>query len=123
MCTEENPCLVDINDNDWNLDHPLGWKTVNFLENVSNLKFETLQQGQERIEDTLAMLDSAPQTAEDEGAKELAAKQHAIWIAKFLNNSWSKNVTAEMNAFEEDTKGDGILQFHIFLHENIGHAN
>jgi hypothetical protein len=69
------------------------------------LKFETLQQEQERIEDSLAMLDSAPQTAEDEGTKELASKQHAIWIAKLLDNSWLENVTAEMNAFEEDTKG------------------
>lgn len=51
------------------------------------------------------MLDSAPQTAEDEGTKELASKQHAIWIAKLLDNSWLENVTAEMNAFEEDTKG------------------
>ncbi len=75
------------------------------------MKFEALQQEQERIEDSLAMLDSTPQTAEDEGAKELVSKQRAIWIAKLLDDSWLENVTTEMNAFEEDTRA---MEFSIF---------
>jgi hypothetical protein len=79
-----------------------------------------LKQERERIDDTLAMLDEAPQTADQDGAKELASKQHSMWISELLDNSWSDTVTAEMNAFEEDTKGDGILQWYIFLRENMG---
>jgi len=92
-------------------DHPLRWKTVKLLENFSDMKFETILQERERIDDTLAMLDEAPQADDDEGARELASKQHAMWIAELLNNSWSDSVAAEMNAFEEETRGDGILQF------------
>jgi hypothetical protein len=79
-----------------------------------------LQQERERIDDTLAMLDEAPQTANEDGAKELASKQHLMWISELLDNSWSDSVTTEMNAFEEETKGDGILQWYVFLRENMG---
>jgi hypothetical protein len=43
-----------------------------------------------------------------------------MWISELLDNSWSDTVTAEMNAFEEETKGDGILQWYLFLRENMG---
>jgi len=66
------------------------------------MKFETNLQERERIDDTLAMLDEAPQADDDEGARELASKQHAMWIAELLNNSWSDSVAAEMNPFEEE---------------------
>jgi hypothetical protein len=79
-----------------------------------------LKQERERVDDTLAMLEEAPQTADQDGAKELASKQHSMWIAELLDNSWSDTVIAEMNAFEEDTTSDGILQWYIFLHENMG---
>jgi hypothetical protein len=29
-------------------------------------------------------------------------------------------VASEMNAFEEETSGDGILMYYVFLRENIG---
>ncbi len=45
-----------------------------------------------------------------------------MWIAELLDNRWSDSVTVEMYTFEEETKGDGILQWYVFLHENIGHA-
>jgi hypothetical protein len=38
-----------------------------------------------------------------------------MWIAELLDNSWSETVIAEMNAFDEDNKGNGILQFYIFF--------
>jgi hypothetical protein len=34
------------------------------------------------------MLDTAPQTKDDESAKELASIQHSMWIAELLDNSW-----------------------------------
>jgi hypothetical protein len=43
-----------------------------------------------------------------------------MWISELLDNSWSNTVTAEMNAFEEETKGYGILQWYFFLRENMG---
>lgn len=104
------------------LDHPLHWKTVNFLEHFSNLKYETFLQERERIDNILSMLDKAPQYADNDGAKGLASKKHAMWIAELLDNSWSDSVIAEMNAFEEDTKGDGIPQFYVCLRKNIGHT-
>jgi hypothetical protein len=58
-----------------------------------------LKQERERIDDTLALLDDAPQTAGQDGAKKLASKQHSMWISELLDNSWSDTVTAEMNAF------------------------
>jgi hypothetical protein len=79
-----------------------------------------LKQERERVDDTLAMIEEAPQTADQDGAKELASKQHSMWIAELLDNSWSDTVIAEMNAFEEDTTGDGILQWYIFLREHMG---
>lgn len=68
------------------------------------------------------MLNDPPQNANDDGAKELASKQHSMWIAELLDNSWSSNISAEMSAFEEETKGDGILLFYVFLHENAGYT-
>jgi len=69
------------------------------------------------------MLDDIPLTSTDEGAPKLASKQHRTWIAEMLRNSWTSTVASEMNAFEEETQGDGILLFYIFLRENIGFTN
>jgi hypothetical protein len=33
-----------------------------------------------------------PWTKDDDGAPELASKQHSMWIAELLENSWSDNV-------------------------------
>jgi hypothetical protein len=49
------------------------------------------------------MLNDPPITADNEGAKELASKQHSMWFAELLDDSWSANVTTEMSAFEEET--------------------
>lgn len=68
------------------------------------------------------MLDEAPQATNNDGTKELASKQHAMWIAELLENIWSDSVIVEMIFFGDNTKGDGILQFYVFLHENIGHT-
>jgi hypothetical protein len=38
-----------------------------------------------------------------------------MWIAELLENSWSDSVLVEVNAFKEETKGDGILLFYIFF--------
>ncbi len=76
----------------------------------------------ERIDDVLIMLNDPPQNSNDEGVKELASKQHRMWIAELLDNSWSSNVSAKMSAFKEETKGDGILLFYLFLCENIGYT-
>jgi hypothetical protein len=118
--TKELPRPAEIDEDVWTYDHPLRWERVNFLENFNGITFDMLQQERERIDDTLAMLDEAPQAAQDDGAKELASKQHSMWIAELLDNSWSDSVTTEMNAFEEETKGDGILQWYVFLGENMG---
>jgi len=45
-----------------------------------------------------------------------------MWIAELLDNSWSSNISAEMSAFEEETKGDAILLFYVFLRENAGYT-
>ena len=66
------------------------------------------------------MLEVVPVTAEDDGAKDLASKQHGMWIAELLDNSWCKTVSTEMSAYNEETKGDGILTFSIFLREYVG---
>lgn len=68
------------------------------------------------------MLNDPPITADNEGAKELASKQHSMWFAELLDDSWSANVTTEMSAFEEETKRDGILLFYVFLRENVGYT-
>lgn len=77
---------------------------------------------QERERDTLMMLDNPPTTNDDDGAQELASKQHSMWIAELLDNSWSPQVTSDMSAFKEETKGDGILLFYIFLREHLGYT-
>jgi hypothetical protein len=118
--TRELPRPAEIDEDNWDINHPLRWERVNFLENFNGITFEMLKQERERVDDTLAMLDEAPQMADDDGAKELASKQHSMWISELLDNSWSDSVAAEMNAFEEETKGDGILQWYIFLRENMG---
>jgi hypothetical protein len=102
--TRKNPRPVDIPEDQSTLDHPLRWKTVNFLENFSDLKFKTLVQEREHIDDTLSMLDDAPLTSNDKRAQELASKRQAMWLAELLDNSWSDTAIAEMNAFDEDTK-------------------
>ena len=118
--TRELSRPAEIDEDVWEFDHPLRWERINFLENFNGITFDMLKQERERIDDTLAMLNEAPQTADQDGAKELASKQHSMWISELLDNSWSDTVTAEMNAFEEETKGDGILQWYIFLRENMG---
>jgi hypothetical protein len=45
-----------------------------------------------------------------------------MWIAELLDNSWSDQVTSDMSAFEEETKGDGTLLFYIFLWEHLGYT-
>jgi hypothetical protein len=51
------------------------------------LNFEKLVASREQIDDVLTMLDEAPQTKDDEGARELASKQHSMWITEPLDNS------------------------------------
>jgi hypothetical protein len=75
------------------------------------VKYEAIAQERERIDDTLMTLDIPPTASDDDGALELASKQHSMWIAELLDNSWSDQVTSDMSAFNEDTKGDGILMF------------
>jgi hypothetical protein len=67
-------------------------------------------------------LNDPPQNSNDEGVKELASKQHRMWIAELLDNSWSSNVSAEMSAFKEEMKGDRILLFYVFLRKNVGYT-
>jgi hypothetical protein len=61
------------------------------------------------------MLVHVPPYANDNGAQELASKQHRTWIAEMLQNSWMDNVASEMTSFEEETQGDGVLLFYVFL--------
>jgi hypothetical protein len=68
------------------------------------------------------MIDLSPLTKDDDGTKELASKQHSMWITILLHNSWSSQVTSDISAFEEETKEDGCLLFYIFLHENVGYT-
>jgi len=44
-----------------------------------------LAQEHERIDDALMMLDNPPTTNDDDGAQELASKQHSMWIAQLLD--------------------------------------
>jgi hypothetical protein len=71
----------------------------------------------------LEILENVPVNAADDGATELASKQHRAWIAEMLRNSWTSSVASEMNAFDEETQGDGVLLFYIFLCENVGFTN
>jgi hypothetical protein len=99
--TQVNERPEDIPENEWTQDHPLCWQTANFLDNFSAVNFEKLVASREQIDDVLTMLDEAPQTKDDEGARELASKQHSMWIAELLDNSWSDQVTSDVSAFEE----------------------
>jgi hypothetical protein len=38
-------------------------------------------------------------------------KQHHMWILEMLHN----NVASDMNAFEEEAQGNGIIHFYVFL--------
>ncbi len=120
---QENQRPIDIAEEDWTVDHPLRWNTANFLENFNSVTLESLLQEKERIDDTLEILASVPKLATDDGAMELASKQHRTWIADLLWNSWTSNVASEMNAFDEETQGDGVLLFYVFLRENVGFTN
>jgi hypothetical protein len=71
----------------------------------------------------LELLEELPTTREDDGASELASKQHRTWIAELLYASWLPTVVSEMTAFDEETLGDGILLFYVFMRENIGFTN
>jgi hypothetical protein len=119
---QENDRPDEIPEDDWTLNHPLRWQTANFLENFSTVPFEILLQEHERIDDTLMLIAELPSTKDDDGAPELASKQHSMWIAELLENSWSDNVITDMSAFEEETKGDGILLFYVFLREYMGYS-
>lgn len=121
--TTENPRPADIAEDAWIFDHPLWWQTANFVENFNSVTLQALTQEKECNRDTLEMLDDVPLLATDEGAPELASKQHRMWIAEMLQNSWTSTVASEMNAFEEEIQGDGVLLFYIFLCENIGFTN
>lgn len=46
------------------------------------------------------MLDDTPKLADDDGARELAPKQHHMWISEML---LAAHVTSKMNAFKEET--------------------
>lgn len=59
---------------------------------------------------------------DDDIAPELASKQHCMWIAAVLENSWADEACTEMNAFDKETKGGGIILFYIFLHEYVGYS-
>jgi hypothetical protein len=101
------------------MDHPLRWQTANFLDKFSAVTLEALTQERKTIEDALAMLDVPPQTKDDEGARKFSSKQLNMWIAELLDNSYSDSVTSDIGAFDEETKGDGVLLFYVFLRENI----
>jgi hypothetical protein len=92
ISTQELPCPFEIDEDNWTVAHPFHWEKVNFLKNCSGINFEILKQEREHMDDMLAMLDKPPQTPEDDGAKELASKQHSMWIAELLDNSWSEFV-------------------------------
>ncbi|MFN9960059.1 MAG: hypothetical protein ACK55I_43805, partial [bacterium] len=66
-----------------------------------------------------SMLCKQPQSKEDDESSKLVSKQHGMWIAELLENSWSDEVRAEMNAFKEETKSDMILLYCIFLCEYV----
>jgi hypothetical protein len=78
----ENTRPEEIPIDEWNDDHPLRWKTINFLQNFSGVTYEIIAEECDRIDDGLSMLDQQPQTKNDDGAPELASKQHGMWIAR-----------------------------------------
>jgi hypothetical protein len=121
--TQENTWPPDIPEEQWTDDHPLRWQTANFIENFNIISITALLQEKERIDDTLELLEELPTTREDDGASELASKQHRTWIAELLYASWLPTVVSEMTAFDEETLGDGILLFYVFMRENIGFTN
>jgi hypothetical protein len=82
--TNENPRLQGIREEDWNFDHLLCWRHANFIKNFNSVMIDQLLQEKERIKDTLEMLSNLPETAQDDGANELASKQHCVG---FLNSS------------------------------------
>jgi len=45
-----------------------------------------------------------------------------MWIAAVLENSWADEACTEMNAFDKETKGGGIILFYIFLHEYVSYS-
>jgi hypothetical protein len=121
--TQENLRPVDINSAQWNFDHPLRWQTANFIENFNSVTLDALKQKKDCIDNTLKMLADVPESADDEGAPELASKQHCTWIAELLRNSWTAHVASEMASFEEETQGDGVLLCSVFLRETVGFTN
>jgi hypothetical protein len=121
--TQENPRLVDIIAAQWHFDRPLHWQTANFIENFNSVVLEALKQEKDCIDDTLEMLADIPGSVDDEGAIEFASKQHCTWIAELLRNSWTANVATEMASFDEETQGDGVLLFYVFLRENVSFTN
>jgi DUF438 domain-containing protein len=54
------------------------------------------------------MLVDVPELDNEEGAPELASKQHRTWIAELLRNSWTSTVAYDMASFDEETQGDGV---------------
>lgn len=84
---QDNPHPDKIAEEDWTFNHPLHWKTVIFLENFSYVPYECILQECEHIDDQFS-----------NGAKELASKQHGMWIAELLSNSWSEAISTEMGA-------------------------
>jgi hypothetical protein len=121
--TQENPRPADIAAAVWTLDHPLRWQMANFLENFNSVTLDALKQEKDLIEDTLEMLVAVPEEANEEGAQELASKQHCTWIAELLRNSWISSVAYDMASFDEETQGDGVLLIYVFLREHVGFSN
>jgi hypothetical protein len=121
--TTENPRSQGIHEQELTDDHPLRWQQANFIENFNSVTLIQLVQEKECIKDTLDMLNDLPETANNEGAPKSASKQHRVWISELLRNSWTASVASEMNAFKEETNGDSIIMYYVFLRENIGFAN
>jgi len=121
--TQENTLPPYIPEEQWTDVHPLRWQTANFIENFNSILITALLQEKERIDDTLELLEELPTTREDDGASELASKQHRTWIAELLYASWLPTIVSEMTAFDVETLGDGILLFYVFMRENIGFTN
>jgi hypothetical protein len=121
--TQEDLRPEDINEEDWNLDHPLRLQLANFLENFNSVTLEALKQEKERIDDTLEMLVDIPELADDDRALKLASKQHCTWIAELLRNSWTARVASGMASFDEEVQGDGVLLFYIYLCKTVGFTN
>ncbi len=65
--TQENQRPDDIPEDNWTQDHPLWWKTENYIKNFNGVTLDALLQEKEHIDDTLEMLDAAPQLSIDKG--------------------------------------------------------